>query len=97
MEFFFPLPLAIVIATALFGAYLTPTWLAMGSRIASWPAVAVFNLTFGWTILGFVLCLAYVADRAHKNDTARRAVAPRVDEREEDVEVTPEPTPALAA
>ncbi len=93
---FFPLPLAIVIATGLFVAYMTPTWLAVAARLPSSPVVGVVNMVTGWTILGFILCLAYVADEAFRHDVARDAAAAGGDDRD-DAEPAYEPRSALAA
>lgn len=50
---------AIVIVLCLLWAYLLPTWIAFLRGHPNTVPIGIINLVFGWTVLGYVVCLAW--------------------------------------
>ena len=49
----------LLILLAIISAYLLPCVIARGRRHRSTNSIAICNLFFGWTIIGWILCLSW--------------------------------------
>lgn len=48
-----------VIVFLLLWAYFLPTWVAFVRGHPNMVPIGIVNLVFGWTLLGYVICLAW--------------------------------------
>ena len=48
-----------------FLAYLAPLWIALARNHPETPAIAVVNLLFGWTVVGWLIAIVWALARTH--------------------------------
>ena len=57
--------------------YWSPTMIAFGRRAWNWPAIAVVNALLGWTLIGWLIALAWAAIGAPAGATTASLEVPR--------------------
>lgn len=65
---------------------MTPTWIALLRGHPNWMPIAIINFFFSWTIIGWIVCLAWSFSSIHTPDTNTIIIAPRRRRRRDDDE-----------